>query len=86
MICFVVNRELVGGRELPGSAAVGQSYADRPWFQAVAREERSAVTPIYDSLLTGDPCFTIAVAVHDTAGSLVGTLGIDVNLLNWTRI
>jgi methyl-accepting chemotaxis protein len=86
MISFVVNRELVNDRELPGSVSVGQSFAERPWFQAVAREERSAVTPIYDSLLTGDACFTIAVAVHDDANVLVGTLGIDVNLLNWTEI
>jgi methyl-accepting chemotaxis protein len=86
MISFVANRELVEDRELPGSIAVGQSYADRPWFQAVAREERSAVTPIYDSLLTGDPCFTIAVAVHDAAGTMMGTLGVDINLLNWMKI
>jgi len=86
MISFVANRELVEDRELSGSVAVGQSYADRPWFQAVAREERSAVTPIYDSLLTSDPCFTIAVAVHDAAGAMVGTLGVDINLLNWMKI
>ena len=42
MVAFMVNRELVGDRELPGSVAVGQSYADRPWFQAVARDHRSA--------------------------------------------
>jgi hypothetical protein len=82
----VVNRELVGDRQLPGSIAVGQSYSDRPWFQAVARDRRSAVTPIYDSLLTGDRCFTIAVAVVDENGAMAGTLGVDVNLRNWTKI
>lgn len=86
MVSFVVNRELVGDRELPGSVAIGQAYADRPWFQAVARDQRSAVTSIYDSLLTDDPCFTIAVAIHDRADKMVGTLGVDVNLLNWTSI
>jgi methyl-accepting chemotaxis protein len=86
MLAFSANPELVGDREHPGSAAVGQNYADRPWFQAVARDRRAAVTPIYDSLLTGDPCFTIAVAVSNPAGDMVGTLGVDVNLLNWTKI
>jgi len=86
MVSFVVNRELVGDRELPGGIAVGQAYTDRPWFQAVSREERSAVTSIYDSLLTGDPCFTIAVAIHDRADEMVGALGVDVNLFNWTSI
>jgi methyl-accepting chemotaxis protein len=86
MLAFAANRDLVGEREHPGSAAVGQNYADRPWFQAIARDRRAAVTPIYDSLLTGDPCFTIAVAVCDPTGEMVGTLGVDVNLLNWTKI
>jgi C4-dicarboxylate-specific signal transduction histidine kinase len=86
MLAFAVNSDLVGDREHPGSTAVGQNYADRPWFQAVARDRRAAVTPIYDSLLTGDPCFTIAVAVKNPAGEMVGTLGVDVNLLNWTKI
>jgi methyl-accepting chemotaxis protein len=86
MVSFVVNRELVGDRELPGSVAVGQSYADRPWFQAVARDHRSAVTPIYDSLMTGDRCFTIAVAVEQSSGDMMGTLGVDVNVRNWTKI
>ena len=86
MISFVVNHDLVGDRELPGSLAVGQSYSDRPWFQAVARDQRSAVTPIYDSLMTGDPCFTIAVAVRSRDRGMVGTLGVDVNVRNWSKI
>ena len=86
MISFAANRDLVGDREHPGGAAVGQNYADRPWFQALSRDGRAAVTPIYESLLTDDPCFTIATAVCDADGELVGTLGVDVNLLNWTKI
>ena len=86
MISFAANRDLVGDREHPGGAAIGQNYADRPWFQALSRDGRTAVTPIYESLLTDDPCFTIAIAVRDTDGEMVGTLGVDVNLLNWTKI
>ena len=86
MISFAANRDLVGDREHPGGAAVGQNYADRPWFQALSRDGRAAVTPIYESLLTDDPCFTIAMAVRDADDEMVGTLGVDVNLLNWTKI
>jgi methyl-accepting chemotaxis protein len=86
MISFAANRDLVGNREHPGGAAVGQNYSDRPWFQALSRDGRAAVTPIYDSLLTDDPCFTIAIAVRDADGEVFGTLGVDVNLLNWTKI
>ncbi|MDX2436930.1 MAG: methyl-accepting chemotaxis protein [Acidobacteriota bacterium] len=86
MVTYAVNSEKVGERQLPGTVAVGQSYADRPWFQAVTRDGRSAVTPAYKSLLTGDPCFTIAVAVRDYREAMIGTLGVDVNLNNWTKI
>jgi len=86
MVAYALNGERVGGRQLPGTVAVGQSYADRPWFQAVTRDGRSAVTPSYKSLLTGDPCFTIAVAVRDHRELMIGTLGVDVNLNNWTKI
>ena len=34
----------------------------RPWFRAVVREQRTALTPPYQSLLTGESCFTVAAA------------------------
>jgi methyl-accepting chemotaxis protein len=86
MVAFAANPELVVDERLPGSVAVGQEYADRPWFQAVAREGRAVVTALYDSLSTGDGCFTIAVPVTDHEGAISGTLGMDVNVRNWTRI
>ena len=86
MVSFVINRDLVGEIDLPSSVAVGQAYADRPWFQAVARDERSAVTPLYESLMSGDQCFTVAAAVRDVDQRMIGMLGFDVNVRNWTRI
>jgi methyl-accepting chemotaxis protein len=86
MVAFVVNRDLVGERELPGSIGVGQSYAERPWFQAVVREERTALTPLYESLLTGDQYFSMAATIKDPHGKLAGMIGLDVNVRNWTRI
>jgi hypothetical protein len=86
MVAFAVNHELAEGREAPATVAVGRAYADRPWFQAVSRDGRTVVTPLYDSLLTGEQCFTIAIAVRDVDGAPVGTLGLDVNVRNWTRI
>ena len=86
MVVFAVNRQVLGDQELPGSVAVGETYSERPWFQAVARGQRSAVTPIYDSLMTGDPCFTIAAAAEDSDGEMMGVLGVDVNIRNWTKI
>jgi len=76
------------GSEVEGGASVhlGELYADRPWFRAVERGERTTITPVYESLMSGDPCFTVAAGVKDLQGEMVGTLGIDVNIRNWTRI
>lgn len=86
MVSFAVNETLTGERELPGHVAVGQSYDDRPWFAGVSRHGHAAVTPVYDSLLTGEPCFTVATPVIGPEGELEGVLGVDVNVRHWTGI
>lgn len=73
-------------RDAAASVAVGSNFADRPWFQAVKRDGRKILTPLYDSLLTGDKCFTVAAPIRDAGGALAGVLGVDVNVLSWTRI
>ena len=52
----------------------------------MSRDQRTAVTPTYVSLLTDDRCFTIAAAVRNRSGSMIGILGIDVNVQSWTSI
>ena len=86
MVTFAVNSELVSSDIDLESVGIGKMYADRPWFKAVMQDERTAVTPLYESLLTGDECVTIAAAVKDRRGRMVGTLGVDVNVRNWTKI
>lgn len=85
LAAFTVNPELrlpEGG--LP--VAIGQNLAERPWFQAVMRDQRTTLTPVYTSLLTGERCFTVAAPVRDPQGRLVGVLGLDVNANSWTKI
>jgi methyl-accepting chemotaxis protein len=86
MVAFEVNREVVAEHRVKGTLAVGQTFADRPWFQAVSRDQRTALTPPYVSILTDDRCFTIAAAVQDRSGSMIGILGVDVNVRSWTKI
>jgi methyl-accepting chemotaxis protein len=86
MVAYAVNDALSDDDGSLGGLAIGLSYRDRPWFQAVRREHRAVVTPLYKSLLTGETCFTVASPVVDHGGGTVGTLGIDVNARNWTRI
>ena len=86
MVAYEINHEVVADRQARSGVGVGQAYADRPWFQAVSRDLRTAVTPPYVSLLTDERCFTIAAAVRDRSRSMIGVLGIDVNVRSWTRI
>ena len=86
MVAFEHNHEVVEGQRAKGAVAVGQVFADRPWFLAVSRNQRPAVTPPYVSLLTDDPCFTVAAAVRNRSGETIGTVGVDVNVRSWTTI
>ena len=45
-----------------------------------------AVTPLYESLLTGDHCFSVVSVVSGHDENQIGVLGIDVNVRNWARI
>jgi methyl-accepting chemotaxis protein len=75
-----------GETTCPQTISVGTNFADRPWFQSVIRDGRTIVTPLYESLLSGEPCFTVAAPVRDAEARLVGVLGLDVNARSWTRI
>lgn len=85
LVAFTPNPDL----RLPDAAipvAVGQNLSERPWFQAVMRDKRTTLTPVYTSLLTGQKCFTVAAPVYDPQSRLVGVLGLDVNAASWTKI
>jgi len=86
MVAFAASQALGEQQSEAGVLAVGTSFADRPWFQSAMRDGRTILTPLYDSLLTGEACFTVATPVRDTADRLVGVLGLDVNVKSWTRI
>ncbi|HTQ78358.1 MAG TPA: hypothetical protein VMM92_00065, partial [Thermoanaerobaculia bacterium] len=58
----------------------------RPWFRGVVRQGRTVLIPPYDSILTGESCFTTATPVIGPEGQLLGVLGVDVNVDGWTRI
>ena len=68
------------------SVEIGRNFAERPWFQAVQQSRVAVVTPLYESLLTGEPCFTVAVPVEGEDGGPRGVFGADVNVRSWIRI
>ena len=85
MVAFSIGRAPEVSERTTGVSA-GASFADRPWFQAVTREGRTILTSLYDSLLTGEKCFTVAAPIREPGGALAGVLGLDVNVRSWTRI
>ena len=46
----------------------------------------SILTPVFNSLLSGQPIFTAACPIYDRHGDLQGVLGLDVNVDSWTKI
>jgi methyl-accepting chemotaxis protein len=82
---LVVNRQVVGDREVPGAVRTGEGFAERPWYKAAVKEGQTILTPLFNSLLTGQPIFTAATPVYEQ-GELEGVLGLDVNVDSWTKI
>jgi methyl-accepting chemotaxis protein len=79
-------------RQAAGRAFIGVERArefdmrQRPWYRAVERSGRAILTPPYRSLQSDDTCFSACAPLHDAAGEFAGVLGIDINVVGWTRI
>ena len=84
-VALRVNRQLIGDREVPLAVTAGEGFGDRPWYKAAVREGRTVLTPLFDSLISGQPIFTAATPLYD-GGQLTGVLGLDVNVDSWTKI
>jgi methyl-accepting chemotaxis protein len=82
---LVVNRQIVGDREVPGAVRTGEGFAERPWYKQAVKEGQTILTPLFNSLLTGQPIFTAATPVY-AGDELEGVLGLDVNVDSWTKI
>jgi methyl-accepting chemotaxis protein len=84
-VALVVNRQLIGDREVPAAVRSGEGFSNRPWYQAAVRERRTVLTPLFDSLISGQSIFTAATPILDR-GEIAGILGLDVNVDSWTKI
>ena len=82
---LVVNRQIVGDRDVPGSVRTGEGFSERPWYKSAVREGHTILTPLFNSLLSGQPIFTAATPIYEQ-GELEGVLGLDVNVDSWTKI
>jgi len=82
---LTVNRQLIGARDVPAAVKTGDGFAERPWYKSAVREGHTVLTPLFNSLLSGQPIFTAASPVYEN-GELAGVLGLDVNVDSWTKI
>ena len=64
---------------------LGEGFSERPWYKAAVREGHTIMTPLFNSLLSGQPIFTAASPIYEN-GELEGVLGLDVNVDSWTKI
>jgi methyl-accepting chemotaxis protein len=84
-VALTVNRNLIGERDVPIGVKAGEGFSDRPWYKSAARERRTILTPLFDSLISGQAIFTAATPIFER-GELVGVMGLDVNVDSWTKI
>ncbi|HEX7182141.1 MAG TPA: methyl-accepting chemotaxis protein [Thermoanaerobaculia bacterium] len=86
-VALVTNRGTNNGRGSVASVNLREiDMTRRPWYRAVSREKRAALTPPYESLNEGDRVFTVAAPLLGRDGTFMGVLGVDINVTGWTRI
>jgi methyl-accepting chemotaxis protein len=87
-VALTYNRALTGGRQLLSAVSAREiDMTQRPWYRAVSRERRAALTPPYESLQSSGQVFTVAAPVFSRSErSFKGVLGVDINVTGWTRI
>jgi methyl-accepting chemotaxis protein len=82
---LTVNRQILGDREVPPAVRAGEGFEERPWYRLAVQEGHTILTPLFNSLLSGQPIFTAATPIYE-GGELAGVLGLDVNVDSWTKI
>jgi methyl-accepting chemotaxis protein len=86
-VALCVNKNAAaGGRTSIPSNLREMDMTRRPWYRAVSREKRAALTPTYESLSQGEMVFTVAAPMLNREGQFSGVLGVDINITGWTRI
>jgi hypothetical protein len=87
MSALAVNPATIGARPSLDVAQLRDvDMRRRPWFRNAERERRTGITPPYQSILTGEQCFTVCACVSRPDGGFGGVLAVDVNVTGWTRI
>jgi methyl-accepting chemotaxis protein len=76
---IVDNLAQRAGRVTHDPAGFGRDWSARPWYVAALAHPGACATDVYRSSATGDFCFTVAAALRDGGGEVLGVIGSDVN-------
>ncbi|HEX3532483.1 MAG TPA: methyl-accepting chemotaxis protein [Thermoanaerobaculia bacterium] len=87
MSALAVNPATIGARPALELAQLQDvDMRRRPWFRSAERERRTGITAPYQSILTGEQCFTVCACIERQDGGFGGVVAVDVNVTGWTRI
>ncbi len=86
MIAYAISPAIATERVVASGVKAGLDFSERLWFTSAMREKRTILTPLYESMLTGEMHFTVATPVRDAEGRISAVLAFDVNVRDWTRI
>ncbi len=76
---FVDNLVRDGDAIVHDRSGLNQDWSQRPWYLDALGHTGLVCTDIYRSSATGDFCFTVAAALRNETGDLLGVLAADVN-------
>ncbi len=82
---LVINRQILGDREIPTAVKEGVGFTERPWYKAAVGQGSAILTTPFESILSHERILTAAVPVSEGT-RLRGVLGLDVNVDVWTRM
>ncbi len=85
-VAWTHHRQATGRHFIGLDRAREIDMRQRPWYRAVQRSRRAIITPPYRSLQSDDVCFSACAPLADAGGGFAGVLGIDINVVGWTRI
>jgi methyl-accepting chemotaxis protein len=85
-VAWTFHRQATGRSFIGVERAREFDMRQRPWYRAVERSGRAIITPPYRSLQSDDVCFSACAPMRGAEGGFAGVLGIDVNIVGWTRI
>lgn len=73
-------------REQFESKGLDSDFSTREWFIAPMKDDKTYVSNLYTSKITGKLCMTVSTAVKNRQGDIIGILGIDMKFEDLAKL